>query len=112
MASPATEKLLQGNSEELGVPDRVRRFTWMDLGAVAVVLLAFVVALNAVLYKPTALLLGQTNQLILVGLMLSVMGFAPKGRYRNYYSSMKHALANPPFKILTPYSAPIISPRQ
>ncbi|CAD6572301.1 MAG: hypothetical protein ASARMPREDX12_005101 [Alectoria sarmentosa] len=74
MASPATEKLLQENSEDLGVPGRVRRFTWMDLGAVAVVLLAFVVALNAVLYKPTALLLGQTNQLILLGLMLSVMG--------------------------------------
>ena len=83
MAPLAVKKLLRNfisskeplSREGLGVPDHIRRFTRMDLVATAVVLLAFMVASTTVLYKPTAVSLGQTNQLITLGLMLSVMGY-------------------------------------
>ena len=82
MTSPAAEKLLRRpvsgkarmESAGLGVPDRIRRVTWMDLGAVVVVFLAFMIASSTVLCKPAAVFWGQTNQLILLGLMLSIMG--------------------------------------
>ena len=63
------------SSQCLGVPCHIRRFPWIDLGATAVVLLAFIVASTAVLHKPTAVSLGETNQLITLGLMLSIMGY-------------------------------------
>lgn len=63
------------SSERLGVPCHIRRFTWIDLGATAVVLLAFIVASTTVLHKPTAVSLGETDQLITLGLMLSIMGY-------------------------------------
>ena len=83
MASLAMNRLLRKSrsskeplsGEDLGVPDHIRRFTWIDLVATAVVLLAFMVASTTVLYKPTAVSLGQTNQLIILGLMLSIMGY-------------------------------------
>ena len=61
--------------KELGIPDNIRHCTRMDLGATVVVLLAFMVASTAVLHKPTAVSLGQTNQLIVFGLTLSIMGY-------------------------------------
>ncbi|KAI9801245.1 MAG: hypothetical protein M1833_002815 [Piccolia ochrophora] len=61
-------------SEGLGVSERICRFTWMDLGATAVAVLASFTALTAVLYRPAAFYLGQTNQLIVLGLMLAIMG--------------------------------------
>ena len=63
------------SSEGLGVPRCIRRFDRIDLGATAVVLLAFIVASTTVLYKPIAVSLSQTKQLIIVGLMLSIMGY-------------------------------------
>ena len=88
MDAQATDKLLQvpmSNkmplvSEGLGVPSRIRRFTWMDFAAVVVVLLAFVFGLITVMYRPTSVSLGQKNQLILLGLMLSIMGSCTQGR--------------------------------
>ena len=68
---PSKEQL---RSERLGVSGQIRRCTWMDLGATAVALVAFIVTLIAVLYEPTAVYLGQKNQLVLLGLLLSIMG--------------------------------------
>ena len=90
MASPSTTKLFQSpssrevlySSEGLGVPGHIRRYTWMDLGATLVVLLAFMAATTAVLHKPTAVSLGQTNQLIVLGLMLSIMGYCTQRQIR------------------------------
>ena len=83
MASTTTTKLLRSptpskgssSSEGLGVPDHIHRFSWIDLGATAVVLLAFMIASITVLHKTTAVSLGQTNQLIVLGLALSIMGY-------------------------------------
>ena len=74
LQNPISSKESSG-SESLGVPGYIRRCTWMDLGATAVVLLAFIVASTTAMYKPTAISLGQTNQLIVLGLTLSIMGY-------------------------------------
>ena len=98
MASPAREKLLrnpgssQGSStsDGFGVPGQIHRFTSMDLVATAVVLLGFIVASTAVLNRPTAVFLGQTNQLILVGLVLSIMGYCTQRQMKRlslYYEA-------------------------
>ena len=87
MSPPTTEALLDTvevpeNKEEhstngaVGVPCQVHRLSWMDLGASAVVLLSFIVAMVAVLNQTTAVSLGQTNQLVLLGLMLSIMAIS------------------------------------
>ena len=55
------------SSEGLGVPRCIRRFTRIDLGATAVVLLAFIVASITVLYKPTAVSLSQKINSLLSG---------------------------------------------
>lgn len=92
MASPATEKIWQSptsskeqsSREGLGIPGHIRRFTKIDLGATAVVLLAFLAASTAVLNRPTAIALGETNQLIVVGLMLSIMGYCTQRQIRRF----------------------------
>ena len=98
MASPAREKLLQNpvsskepsSSDGFGVPGHIRRFTPMDLVATAVVLLGFISASTAVLNRSTAVFLGQTNQLIIVGLVLSIMGYCTQRQIKRlslYYEA-------------------------
>ena len=98
MASPAREKLLQNpgsskdpsSSDAFGVPGQIHRFTPMDLVATAVVLLGFIAASTAVLNRPTAVFLGQTNQLIIVGLVLSIMGYCTQRQMKRlslYYEA-------------------------
>lgn len=65
-----------GKRRELGKPSRAHRLSTQDYLALASVLIAFVIAGVAVLHEPSALKLGQTNQLVVVGLMLSIMGFS------------------------------------
>ena len=60
----------------VGVPSRIQRLSWMDVAAVAAVLIACILAVVAVLGKATAMSLGQTNQLVILGLVLSIMGFS------------------------------------
>ena len=98
MASPATEKRLQNpvsskepsSSDGFGVPGHIHRFTSLDLVATVVVLVGFVVASAAVLNRPTAVFLGQTNQLIIVGLVLSIMGYCTQRQMKKlslYYEA-------------------------
>ncbi len=58
----------------LGKPCHIHRFSLMDLGAVGVAMAAFVIAMVAAFHKGTAVYLGQTSQLIVLGLMLAFMG--------------------------------------
>ena len=66
MTSTAMEMLLWGPifgkvptiRKGFDFPNRIRRFTWMDVAAVVVVLLTFTVSLIAVLHKPAAVFLG------------------------------------------------------
>ena len=77
-------------SDGFGVPGRIHRFTPMDLVATAVVSLGFILASTAVLNRPTAVFLGQTNQLILVGLVLSIMGYCTQRQMKRlslYYEA-------------------------
>ena len=83
MTQPSEEYLRQkptsserpSSNEGLGVPCSISRLTRMDLGASTVVLIGFIIASISVLYRPTAVFLGQTNQLIILGLILSIMGY-------------------------------------
>ena len=62
----------------------------MDLVATAVVLLGFISASTAVLNRSTAVFLGQTNQLIIVGLVLSIMGYCTQRQIKRlslYYEA-------------------------
>ena len=98
MASPVTEKHLHNpvsnkepsSSDGFGVPDHIRRFSSMDLVVTAVVLLGFILASTAVLNRSTAVFLGQTNQLIVVGLVLSIMGYCTQRQMKRlslYYEA-------------------------
>ncbi|KAF7510061.1 hypothetical protein GJ744_007165 [Endocarpon pusillum] len=60
----------------LGIPCRIQRFTWWDVTAVAGASIACILAVVAVLARATAMLLGQTYQLVVLGLMLSIMGLS------------------------------------
>ena len=65
-----------------GIPCRPQRFTWIDIGAIAVVLLASVIAVITVFRKATAMSIGQTNQLVVLGLALSIMNFCTQRELR------------------------------
>ena len=89
MQSPVSSKELSA-SDAFGVPGQIHRYTPMDLVATAIVLLGFIVASTAVLNRSTAVFLGQTNQLILVGLVLSIMGYCTQRQMKRlslYYEA-------------------------
>lgn len=65
----------RAKEEAIGIPRQIQRLSWTDGYAVAMALIAFVIGIVAVLHKATAVLLGQTNQLVVVGLVLSIMAF-------------------------------------
>ncbi len=77
---PFLDKMAQAASAEvdskaaLGKPSYIQRFSWKDLGAVVVAMVAFTIAMLVAFEKGTAVYLGQTPQLIVLGLMLSIMG--------------------------------------
>lgn len=77
---PFLDKMAQAASAEvdskaaLGKPSYIQRFSWKDLGAVVVAIVAFTIAMLVAFEKGTAVYLGQTPQLIVLGLMLSIMG--------------------------------------
>ena len=98
MPPSTTEKLLQklvsskepSSSDAFGIPSHIRRVTSMDLVTTAVVLLGFIIASTAVLNRSTAVFLGETNQLILVGLVLSIMGYCTQRQMKRlslYYEA-------------------------
>lgn len=64
---------------ELGKPCHIHRFSWTDLGAVGVAMVAFTIAMVAAFNKGTAINLGQTAQLIVLGVMLAFMGACSRG---------------------------------
>ena len=124
MASPAREKLWQNpvsnkepsSSDGFGVPDHIRRFSSMDLVATAVVLLGFILASTAVLNKSTAVFLGQTNQLIIVGLVLSIMGYCTQRQMKRlalYYEARagNSTLQNFEAILCTDYFSRAVSPQ-
>lgn len=53
----------------LGKPSRIQRFSWKNLGAVRLAMVAFILAIVLNFEKGTAVYLGQIAQLILLGLM-------------------------------------------
>ncbi|KAL8715220.1 MAG: hypothetical protein Q9220_001178 [cf. Caloplaca sp. 1 TL-2023] len=63
-------------SEAAGVPGQVQRITWKDILALAVSGTACAIGIAAVLERRTAVSLGQTNQLVVLGLMLGIMAFS------------------------------------
>ncbi|KAL8773633.1 MAG: hypothetical protein Q9203_004346 [Teloschistes exilis] len=71
--SEAKEQLLL-SCEAVGIPCRTQRLSWLDIAEVVIVLIAATVAVAVVWDKATAMFLGQTNQLVLLGLTLSIMG--------------------------------------
>ncbi len=67
---PFLDKMAQAASAEvdlkaaLGKPSYIQRFSWKDLGAVVVAMVAFTIAMLVAFEKGTAVYLGQTPQLI------------------------------------------------
>ncbi|KAI4198790.1 MAG: hypothetical protein LQ350_005031 [Teloschistes chrysophthalmus] len=70
--SEAKEQLLLPR-EAVGIPCRTQRLSWVDIAAVVIVFYAATVAIAVVWEKAIAMLLGQTNQLVLLGLTMSIM---------------------------------------
>ena len=88
---PLMEKAAQTGSQEflqkkiLGEPCHTKRFSWKDLGAVGIAMIAFAVAMVVVFDKSTAVKLKQTDQLIMLGVMLSVMGACAKRQMQRLF---------------------------
>ena len=61
--------------KSLGKPCRIQQLSRIDFGAVLLSCIASILAILAVFNSYTAIALGQTNQLVVLGLMLSLMGF-------------------------------------
>ena len=61
------------DTKGLGKPTRKTYYTWKDLLMVALSLTCFFLAILAVVYKKWAADLGQKNQLIVIGFLLSIM---------------------------------------
>ncbi|KAL8691977.1 MAG: hypothetical protein Q9218_002901 [Villophora microphyllina] len=68
------ERPLLGH-EAAGIPRQIQRLSWLDIAAVFVVLLAAAIAIVAVWQTAIAMFLGQTNQLVVLGLTLAIMAF-------------------------------------
>ena len=62
------------NRTSAGVPCRIRRATWKDTATVVVAVIACALSIAAVLAKSIAMEIGQTNQLVVLGLLLAIMG--------------------------------------
>ncbi|KAL8950810.1 MAG: hypothetical protein Q9222_003187 [Ikaeria aurantiellina] len=63
-------------SEATGIPCQVQRISWTDVLALAISCITCAIGIVAVLERRTAVLLGQTNQLVVLGLTLGIMAFS------------------------------------
>ena len=73
-AYPATAQVTLAQS--LGQPAEKPLWTWVDFVPLSFNVIGAIVGAVIVYNKPTAVSVGQTNQLILVGLILSTMAYA------------------------------------
>ena len=85
MSLPESGKLLDGvevqdqekdriaGAEDGGKPNCIQRVTWVDLTSIVVVLIATLAAAIVIFVAPAAMALGQKNQLIVLGFLLSIM---------------------------------------
>ncbi|KAL8721601.1 MAG: hypothetical protein Q9225_001765 [Loekoesia sp. 1 TL-2023] len=68
--------------EVVGIPCRIQRLSWLDIAAVAIVLIAAAVAVASVWEPTIAMFFGQTNQLVVLGLALAIMAFCTQRQVR------------------------------